>query len=56
VKPSLASRRDRVARFQAKQPRDMVIEIEVDEEPGAQDELVEVLFEVLDPRGHSRRR
>lgn len=56
MRPTLASRRARVARMQAKHPRDLVVEIEVDEEPGARDELVEVLFEVLDPRGHSRRR
>jgi hypothetical protein len=31
-----------------KRPRELVVELEVDEEPDARDELVEALFELLD--------
>jgi hypothetical protein len=53
VKPSLASRRARVARVNAKRPRELAVEVAWVPEPGARDELVDLLLELLASRRHS---
>ena len=53
VKPAdIAARRSRIARVNSKRPR-VVVEIEAVEAPGARDEFVDLLLELLDHRRHS---
>lgn len=45
----LAARRARVARIAAKRPpRELVIEVRCEPEPGAEDELLDLLLDLLD--------
>jgi hypothetical protein len=54
MKATLATRRARIDRVQAKRPRELVIDIEAAEQSGARDELLDLLIELLDSRRHSR--
>jgi hypothetical protein len=53
MKPSLATRRARVARVNAKRPRGVVVEAIYKPNPAARERLLDLLVELLDAAGQS---